>query len=36
MPDRWVPASSMKQISRDESSWRDLYDDSAHYYSEAE
>jgi hypothetical protein len=26
MRTRWVPASSVERISRDESSWRDPYD----------
>jgi hypothetical protein len=28
----WVPAGKVRRIHRDESSWRDPYDDYAHYY----
>jgi hypothetical protein len=28
----WVPASSVRRITRDESAWRDPYDDYAFYY----
>ncbi|MFD1212418.1 hypothetical protein ACFQ36_10255 [Arthrobacter sp. GCM10027362] len=28
----WVPASAVRRISRDESAWRDPYDDYAFYY----
>jgi hypothetical protein len=29
---RWVPASAVRRISRDESAWRDPYDDYGFYY----
>lgn len=32
---RWVPASAVRRISRDESAWRDPYDDYAFYYPDA-
>ncbi|NKX53366.1 hypothetical protein [Arthrobacter mobilis] len=28
----WVPASAVRRISRDESAWRDPYDDYGFYY----
>ncbi|GLB68665.1 hypothetical protein [Arthrobacter mangrovi] len=32
---RWVPASAVRRISRDESAWRDPYDDYGFYYPDA-
>lgn len=31
---RWVPATAVQRVSRDESSWQDPYDDWSFYYPE--